>query len=155
MSAEVPVIIVLIAIPTFFILAWILKRFIKNKQTRNWTLIAGTIIIAPLLYIVFVLAFFSYLSTEAQHEFNKEKWLADKHSRFEMRDDIIESKILIGKSKSEIIDLIGKPESKDTTELWKYYLGMSEAGFGVQINYLEITFENRKVSDVKPIEIID
>lgn len=136
MSAEVPVIIVLIAIPTFFILGWILKRFIKNKQTRNWTLIAGTVIIAPLLYLVFVLAFFSYLSTEAQYEFNKEKWFADKHSRFEMRDDIIESKILIGKSKSEIIDLIGKPESKDTTELWKYYLGMSEAGFGVQINYL-------------------
>lgn len=155
MSAEVPVIIVLIAIPTFFILGWILKRFIKNKQTRNWTLIAGTVIIAPLLYLVFVLAFFSYLSIKPQHEFNKEKWLADKHSRFEMRDDIIESKILIGKSKSEIIDLIGKPESKDTTELWKYYLGMSEAGFGVQINYLEITFENRKVSDVKPIEIID
>jgi hypothetical protein len=155
MSAEVPVIIVLIAIPTFFILGWILKRFIKNKQTRNWTLIAGTVIIAPLLYLVFVLAFFSYLSIKPQHEFNKEKWLADKHSRFEMRDYIIESKILIGKSKSEIIDLIGKPESKDTTELWKYYLGMSEAGFGVQINYLEITFENRKVSDVKLIEIID
>jgi len=155
MSPEVPIIILIIAIPTFFVLRWILKRFIKNSKTRNLTSIAGTIIVAPILYLILIFAFFSYLFYEPQYDFDKEKWFADKNSRFEMRDDIVESGMLKGKNKSEIIVIIGKPESNDLTELWKYDLGMSGAGFGWQFNYLELQFENGKVSDVKKIEIID
>jgi len=51
MSPEVAIIILIIAIPTFFVLRWILKRFIKDSKTRNWTSIIGTIIIAPILYV--------------------------------------------------------------------------------------------------------
>ena len=155
MSPEVPIIILIIAVPTFLILRWILKRFIQNKKTRNWTSIAGTIIIAPILYLVLVFSFFSYLFYEPQYDFDREKWFSDKHSRFEMRDDIVESRILKGKSKSEIIELIGKPVSNDSTELWTYDLGMSGAGLGWQFNYLELTFENEQVSSVKKLEIID
>ena len=155
MSPEVPIIILIIAVPTFLILRWILKRFIQNKKTRNWTSIAGTIIIAPILYLVLVFSFFSYLFYEPQYDFDREKWFADKHSRFEMRDDIVESRILKGKSKSEIIELIGKPVSNDSTELWTYDLGMSGAGLGWQFNYLELTFENEQLSSVKKLEIID
>ncbi|MBD11071.1 MAG: hypothetical protein CMC68_10110 [Flavobacteriaceae bacterium] len=155
MSAEVPIIIFIIAIPTFFILRWILKRFIQNNKTRNLTSIAGTIIIAPILYLILIFAFFSYLFYEPQYDFDKEIWFADKHSRHEMRDDIVESGILKGKSQSEIVEIIGKPESNDSTDLWKYDLGMSGAGFGWQFNYLELTFENGKVTNVKKIEIVD
>lgn len=155
MGPEVPIIIIIIAIPIFFIIRWLLKRFVKNKKIRNWTSVVGTVIIAPILYFVLVFAFFSYLFYETQYDFDKEKWFADKHSRFEMRDDIMERGILKGKSKSEIIELIGKPESNDSTELWRYDLGTSGAGLGWQFNYLELTFENGKVSDVKKIEITD
>ena len=155
MSPEVQIIILIIAVPTFLILRWILKRFIQNKKTRNWTSIAGTIIIAPILYLVLVFSFFSYLFYEPQYDFDREKWFSDKHSRFEMRDDIVESRILKGKSKSEIIELIGKPVSNDSTELWTYDLGMSGAGLGWQFNYLELTFENEQLSSVKKLEIID
>ncbi len=155
MSPEVPIIILIIAIPTFFILRWILKRFIQNKKTRNLTSIAGTIIIAPILYLILIFAFFSYLFYEPQYDFDKEKWFADKHSRYEMRDDIVESGILKGKSQSEIIEIIGKPESNDSTDLWQYDLGMSGAGFGWQFNYLKLTFENGKVTNVEKIEIVD
>ncbi|WP_282133637.1 hypothetical protein [Cellulophaga baltica] len=155
MSPVVPIIILIIAFPTFFILRWILKRFIQNKKTRNLTSIAGTIIIAPILYLILIFAFFSYLFYEPQYDFEKEKWFAYKHSRHEMRDDIVESGILKGKSQSEIIEIIGKPESNDSNDLWKYDLGMSGAGFGWQFNYLELTFENGKVTNVKKIEIVD
>lgn len=149
MSPEVPIIILIIAIPTFFLLRRILKRFIKNSKTRNLNSIAGTIIVAPILYLILIFAFFSYLFYEPQYDFDKEKWFADKNSRFEMRDDIVESGMLKGKNKSEIIQIIGKPESNDSTEWWKYDLGMSGAGFGWQFNYLELQFENGKVSNVK------
>ena len=72
-----------------------------------------------------------------------------------MRDDIVESEILIGKSKSEIIEFIGKPEFKDSADVWTYNLGMSGAGFGWQFNFLEVSFENGKVSKVKKNEIVD
>ena len=155
MSPEVPIIILIIAIPTFFILRWILKRFIQNKKTRNLTSIAGTIIITPILYLIFIFAFFSYLFYEPQYDFDKEKWFADRHSRHEMRDDIVESGILKGKSQSEIVEIIGKPESNDSSDLWKYDLGTSGAGFGWQFNYLELTFKDGKVTKVKKIEIVD
>jgi len=155
MSPEVPIIILIIAIPTFFLLRWILKRFIKDTKTRNWTSVIVTIILAPILYVGLVVAFFSYLFYEPQYDFDREKWFADKHSRFEMRDDILESGILKGKSKNEIIDLIGKPDFNDSTDIWTYDLGTSGAGFGWQFNSLELTFENGKVSEVKKIEIID
>lgn len=155
MSPNVPIIIIIIAIPTFFTLRWILKRFIKNKNTINGTSIFGTIIIAPILYIGLVMAFFSYLFYEPQYDFEKERWFADKNSRFKMRDDLLNSGILNGKSKSEVIELIGNSESNDSTEIWTYDLGMSGAGFGWQFNSLQLTFENGIVTDVKKHEIVD
>jgi len=155
MSPEVPVIILIIAIPTFFVLRWILKRFIKDSKTRNWTSILGAVVIAPILYIGLAIAFFSYLFYEPQYDFDREKWLADKQTRFEMRDDIVDSELLIGRSKSEIIDFIGNPEFGDSTKIWTYDLGTSGAGFGWQFNSLELTFKNDKVKEVKKIEIVD
>ena len=154
MSPEVAIIILIIAIPTFFVLRWILKRFIKDRKTRNWTSIIGTIIIAPILYVGLGSAFISYLFYVPQYDFDRQKWFADKHTRFEMRDDIVENEILIGKSKSEIIDFIGNPEFGDSTKIWTYDLGISTAGFGWQFNNLELTFKNEKVKEVKKIEII-
>ena len=94
----------------------------------------GTLIIAPVLYLILVIVFFSYLFYEPQYDFDREKWFADKHSRFEMRDDIVDSEILKGKSKTEIIEFIGIPEFGDSTNIWTYDLGMSGAGFGWQFN---------------------
>ena len=155
MSTEALIITLIIAIPTFFVLRWILKRFIKDKKIRNWCTAIGTIILVPILYLGLIIAFFSYLFYEPQYDFEKERWFADKNTRFEMRDDLVNSEILNGKTKSEIIELIGKSESADSTEIWTYDLGMSGAGFGWQFNSLQLTFENGKVSDVKKIEIAD
>ena len=155
MSLDHPIIILLIAIPSFFLLRFFLKRFIKNDKVRIWTSAIATLILGIAVYIGLVSALFSYLFYEPQLDFNKEKWDTDKKSRFEMRDDIVESEILIGKSKSEIIEFIGKPEFNDSTDVWNYNLGMSGAGLGWQFNSLEVSFENGKVSKVKKNEIVD
>ena len=70
-----------------------------------------------------------------------------------MRDDIVNSNILKSKTKQELIQLIGKPDIKDSTNIWIYDLGTSGAGLGWQFNSLKITFKNREVSDVKKIEL--
>ncbi len=155
MSPEVPIIILIVIIPTFLILRWISLRFFKKKKTSSWTSIVGTIIIAPILYFKLVFTVSGYLFYEPQYDFNREKWFADKHSRFEMRDDIVISGILNGKSKSEVIELIGKPEPNNSTELWKYNLGMCRFRFEWQLNYLELTFKKGEVYRVETIEIIE
>ena len=155
MSPEVPIIVLIIAIPTFFILRWILKRFLKDKKTRNWTSFIGTIIIAPILYNGLIIAFFSYLFYEPQFDFEKERWFTDKNSRFEMSDDLVNSRILNGKTKSEIIELIGESENDNSTDIWIYDLGTSSAGFGWQFNSLRLTFKDGIVSDVKKLEMVD
>jgi hypothetical protein len=155
MSPIVPVIVLIIAIPTFLVLRWTLKRFIKNKKTLKWTVIAGTIIISPILHYLLIIIFFSILFYEPQYDFDRERWFADSQARHEMRDDLVESEILMNKSKTEVVALIGESKSKDSTDLWTYDLGMSGAGLGWQFNYLELTFENGIVSDVKKIEIVD
>ena len=155
MKSEAPIFILIISIPVFFILRWILKRYIQNKKTKDWASIFGTLVLAPLIYIGLIFALFSYLFYEPQYDFDREKWFADKNLRFEMGDDIVKSEILKNKTKSEIIDFIGTPELSDSTDVWIYNLGMSVAGFGWQFNSLQLTFENDKVVDVKKIEIVD
>ena len=155
MSPIVPIIIIIIAISTFFILRWILKRFIKDKTTRNWTSVITTIITAPILYYGLIIVFFSYLFYEPQFDFEKERWFTDKNSRFEMSDDLVNSRILNGKTKSEIIELIGESENDNSTDIWIYDLGTSSAGFGWQFNSLRLTFKDGIVSDVKKLEMVD
>ncbi len=155
MSPEVPIIILIISIPTFLILREISLRFFKKKKTSSWASIVGTIIIASVLYFKLVFTVSGYLFYEPQYDFDREKWFADKHSRFEMRDDIVLSGILNGKSKSEVIELIGKPESNNPTELWKYNLGMCRFRFERQLNYLELAFKKGEVYRVETIEIIE
>ena len=153
MSTEVPIIILLILIPTFFFIRWILKKRITDSSKRNISSFLLSLIISPILYLVFIFLFFSYLFHEPQKDFNQDKWFANKLSRYEMRDDIVNSNILKNKTKQELIQLIGKPDIKDSTNIWIYDLGTSGAGLGWQFNSLKITFKNREVSDVKKIEL--
>ena len=154
MSPEVPIIVLILAIIVYFILRKLLRNRIKDSKHRNIAAVIGAIFLAPIFYLILVIAFFSYLFYEPQSDFNRQKWFADKESRAEMRDDIVESEMLTNKDKKQVIELIGKPDF-DSLNIWKYNLGMSSAGLGVQFNSLELRFKNEKVSEVKKIEIMD
>lgn len=72
-----------------------------------------------------------------------------------MRDDIVESGLLQDIEKSEVIWILGKPERGDSTDIWVYDLGVSQAGFGWQFNDLQVHFENDIVKRVEVIETVD
>ncbi|WP_397363444.1 hypothetical protein [Olleya sp. R77988] len=155
MSIEVPIIILIIAIPTYFVMRWLLKKIITEQKTLKTVTIICTVIIAPVLYVCLVLAFFSYLFYEPQYDFNKEKWAKNKNKRYEMRDDLIESEILKDKSKTEIFELIGNPDNIYSDDIWIYNLGISNPGLGLQFNSLELSFKNERIFDFKKIEVSD
>jgi hypothetical protein len=156
MSIEVYIINLVIGIVTFFILRWTFKKFVKADKVRIGLTWIGTAILTPIIYVGLITVFFSILFYEPTRDFDREKWLADKEGRYEMRDDIVESKILNGKNKKEVIDLIGLPDfGTDTTKIWNYDLGTSGAGLGWQFNTLLVTFDNDRVVKVEKQEIVD
>jgi hypothetical protein len=68
-----------------------------------------------LIVIVFVLAaIISYLLLEAnEKQFDQTAWNNYPTERYKMSKKLIESSMLIGKSKDEVIYLLGDPESSD------------------------------------------
>ena len=45
--------------------------------------------------------------------FNSQEWKSNENARFSMLDDIVNSKILIGKSKKELLENLGQPFIKE------------------------------------------
>ncbi|BAO56056.1 hypothetical protein [Nonlabens marinus] len=106
----------------------------------------GFLIFGMLILIGFV------LKGNITHEkFDSEKWKnwTESESEWSLRWDMMNSLRnnyeLKGKSKTEIIELLGKPDSEVKTD-FKYYLGMSKRG--INTGSLTIEFnENGIVTD--------
>lgn len=155
-SIEVYVINLILGIVVFFILRWGLRKFIKAEKLRLRLTWIGTLLLTPILYVILVLFTFSMMFYEPPRNFDRARWRDDPHGRYQMRDDIIDSRILDGKNKTDIVELIGPPNfGADTCDTWEYDLGTSSKGFGWQFNTLIVTFENNRVVKVEKEEIVD
>ncbi len=147
--------LIILTIPTFLFLNWVFKKYIKNQKHRKLSTIIGTIILTPILFYGIIYIFLSYIFYEPQYKFDKEKWFSERNKRFEMRNDIINSEILIEKSKNQVLNLIGEPTKGDTSDVWSYRLGMGGGGVLFQFNELVVTFKNDTVRTVEKLEIIE
>jgi hypothetical protein len=144
-SIEVYLIILILAIPTFFIWRWIFKKNIDDKKKRNIAALATTIITTPLIYFVIIMLWIFSISYYPSNDFDRQKWLNDKEKRYELSENIIESKLLIGKTKMEVKQILGDEENGDNSDLWNYYLGFKPQLFGIDPDVLDIEFKNGKV----------
>lgn len=82
-----------------------------------------------------------------EERFNQEIWLTDVGERYKMLDDILENKFFIGKTKQEVIGLLGEPDadSKLGDNFYVYRLGEPPSFFDSKPEYLLVAFENEKV----------
>ncbi|APY08137.1 hypothetical protein BWZ20_07410 [Winogradskyella sp. J14-2] len=98
--------------------------------------------------VAVILAFILFNALEKP--FDAQKWQSEPLKRYEMVDDIIESQMLLGKSKSEIIEILGQPDSKLHTskDAFIYTIGDPPSFFSSQKEYLLIVFKNERVEDV-------
>ncbi|MFZ1357815.1 MAG: hypothetical protein WAS28_04975, partial [Saprospiraceae bacterium] len=99
--------------------------------------------------------YLSWFLYEPERGFDRQRWFTDEGLRYEMKEDIVDNKMLEGKSKNQVIELIGRPDNKDSLNIWNYYLGSSSAGLGWQYNYLKLIFEKEKVKEVKTGSVMD
>lgn len=149
LSIEVYFIVFIITIPTYFFLNWLFKKFIKNKNIRKITTWLTTLVMVPIIYQVVILLFIFALVYEPNKDFDKSRWLTDKQNRFQMANNIIDSKMLINKDTNEVKRLLGNPVLQtDSSRTWNYDMGMGGGGVGFLFHTLIIKFGRNKVTSV-------
>lgn len=111
-----------------------------------------------LIIIVITICGFALRGKISGEKFDSEKWktadLASENNwslRWDMVNSLRNNNNLIGMSKSEVINLLGKPTESFTTEnTFRYYLGYSHTG--INTGSLVLTFSNGIVSEISVLE---
>ena len=90
--------------------------------------------------IIFTWVFYaSYYPTK---NFDQDDWMKDPLTRYEMTHDLIESELLIGKSKEEVISILGAYTFTYKEEHWAYEVGYVPGLFNIDPSVLDVYFEN-------------
>lgn len=144
MGIDVIAINLILAIPTYFICRFIFRR-INHKGLRRVTTWLTTIALTPVIYVGLILIWFAVASYYPERDFEKEKWMTDIEKRYEMADDLVDNEKLIGKTKKEIIELLGQEENNPEGSHWIYYIGCKPSLIGIDPDILEIEFKGDKV----------
>lgn len=99
-------------------------------------------------FLAFVLS--STLIWLFEERFNKEQWRGRPTLRYKIVDDLIESQILIDKSKDQVIMLLGEPNISSSTsqDIFLYKIGKQPSFFENERELLLIMFKNKKVIKV-------
>jgi len=84
-----------------------------------------------------------------EKRFDEAQWKSNRTQRYKMVDNLIESQILIGKTKDEVILLLGQPNYSANTQkdVLAYRLGDQPSFFESRREYLLIIFINQKVDE--------
>jgi hypothetical protein len=153
MSPEVPIIILILAIPTYFICKWIMKRLkVGTEKNRKFTALIPTVILSPVIYVGLVMIWIFSVSCYPTNDFDKSEWNSNIEKRYKMSEDIIASKMLIGKTQEEVIQTLGANFSSNNENRITYELGFVPGLFNIDPDYMEIKLENGKVISVHQYE---
>ena len=149
MSIEVIIFILIVAIPTYFLSKWILVKLnFGNHKSRKFMAIIPTLFMSPIIYAGIIYFWIFSVSYYPSNEFNKQEWETNIEERYKMSADIIKSKILIGKTQKEIIELLGKDFYAYNKNHIAYNLGFVPGLFNIDPDVLDIHFEKGKVIKV-------
>ncbi|AFM04737.1 hypothetical protein Fleli_2365 [Bernardetia litoralis DSM 6794] len=153
MSPEVPVIVLILAVPSYFICKWLMTRLkVGNERNRKFLAIIPTIILSPIIYIGLFMIWIFSISYYPTSNFDKNEWNSNIEERFKMSEDIIESEILIDKTREEVIEILGNDFITNNESKITYELGHVPGLFNIDPDYLDIKLENGKVISVKQYE---
>lgn len=151
-----------IVILLYLIINRIVGKIIKKGIPKTILTTSISVVLTPIFYSIFVTIFLSFMFYEYHPElkFNSTEWSKNIKDRHHMRKDLIESNLLIGKTKNEIIVILGKPINNfkiemDTLKNWNYYMGSEGHGMGSKFHNLDIYFKNGKIDSVKNTAFID
>ncbi len=125
---------------------------VGNKRNRKFLAIIPTVILSPIIYVGLVMIWIFSISYYPTSDFDKNEWNSNVEERFEMSEDIIESEILIDKTREEVIEMLGNDFITNNESKITYELGHVPGLFNIDPDYLDIKLENGKVISVNQYE---
>ena len=140
------IVLIILGLPLFFIWRRLFKKFIKTKRKRVILICCATAISTPLVLAGICSFLFFWEFHYPKLDFNRQKWIDNKDERYEFAEDIINSKMLIGKTKTDVEKLLGNDHFKEDDNDWFYDLGFTPGS--IDPDSIEIEFKNGKVESV-------
>ena len=89
-----------------------------------------------------------------EKRFNQQQWQSERTTRYKLAEDIMESEMLIGKTKKEVIALLGpaSPSSLTGSDHLLYYLGKPPSFFEAKEEKIVVVFNENRVIEVVHFE---
>ena len=138
-----------ISIEVYFIVRRLFKKRIASVGKRRIVTWLTTIIITPLIYVLIVITWFLLDSYYPNKDFNRQQWLTEKDERYEFAKNIVNSNLLIGKTKIQVIETLGDDGNDNKSNDWYYDLGFRPEIGNIDPDNLVLTFKNDKVVSVE------
>lgn len=147
MDAELFFILAIIGFCSFFVWKLIFKKLIEETSKINIATWVSAIVGTPLIYsgikILFIYSMFHY----QEKDFSSTRWHSDVENRFELSKKLIDSNLLIGKTKKQVEQILAKIEHFKVDE-WVYELGFVPCPGNIDPDILVVIFKNGKVIKV-------
>ncbi|MEO6348981.1 MAG: hypothetical protein ABIO60_13855, partial [Aquaticitalea sp.] len=151
----IPSITLIVFLLIVFVLVFI---FVNTIDKRKWLTFIITVVATPFIYFYGFYPMVNIFSSY-HHEkyFDSSSWKSNASLRYEMSDDLVASKDLIGRSKDDVTMLLGTYEwlswndsihDKDPA-YWNYGLGIEPGAMNDKKDNILITFKNNKVVAVE------
>ena len=87
MSIEVPIIVLILAIPIYFLSKWILKKWnFGNEKNRKYLAIIPSIVLSPIVYIGLIYLWIFSISYYPTNDFDKQTWESNPEERYKMSE---------------------------------------------------------------------
>ena len=153
MKEDVLIIVLVIAIALYFLFIWVLKiTKIKNGLTKKIAIGILAISISPYAYVgVWNFIFFAF-SYHPTYRFDQNKWSSEIEERYKISEDIIESEMLIGKTREEVISVLGDDYYSYSDDHIGYNIGLKPGILNIDPHVLDVYFENDIVVKVNQHE---
>jgi hypothetical protein len=143
---------IILLVPIYLLFLFILgKKNIGNKNKRKYIALIPTVIISPIMYIVVIFLWLTIISYYPKEKFDTIKWHENIEERYKMSENIIKEKILIGKTREEVIEILGSDFYERGMDNIGYYLGFIPQLYNIDPDVLIIYFENGIVIKVEQI----
>ncbi|MEZ4793593.1 MAG: hypothetical protein R2783_09065 [Gelidibacter sp.] len=151
----IPSVTLIVFLLIVFVLVFL---FVNTIDKRKWLTFIISVIATPFVYFYGFYPMVNIFSSY-HHEkyFDSSSWKKNASLRYEMSDDLVASKELIGRSKDDVQMLLGTYEwlswndtihDKDP-DYWNYGLGIEPGAMNDQKDNILITFKNNRVVAVK------
>lgn len=118
-----------------------MKLKLKRNDKIGFTFFLAFIISTTLLY-------------HFEEQFDEQLWKYNPLERHKMFDAIVEEKLLIGKSKQQVLEILGQPDSTSTSSqnFLIYFLGKPPSFFASEQKKMIVRFSNNKAVKVAELE---